>query len=547
MERAIDKLEPFQRAISKAHLAAAGVAVDSLENPDKPLIAIANSWNEVCPGHEPLKKLAEEVKKGVLEAGGEPIEFNTIGMCDGIAQGHAGMRYCLPHREIIADSCEAMIVGEGCFDGVVYLGSCDKIIPGMLMAAARIDLPAALVTCGPCYDEIKPSESKALRARFLAGEATERDVIEGTLRYYTGPGVCPFLGTANTMGCLTEGLGMMLPNGALWPSSTSQRRFSARQTGAAVVDLVRRGIKPSDIMTQAAIDNTVKLLASIGGSLNALIHLPALAAELGLECTWAQVAEITSKTPVICNVVPNGDISCVNLYKAGGIPAVLQTISGDLDTSVMTVTGKTLAENLETSVLRCDRSVIRTQDDPASVANGIQVLYGNLAPEGALVKTSAVPAEQHVWSGTAMVFDSEEEAFEAYNAHAIKPGTGVIIRYEGPKGGPGMKELHRVTEIMKGIPDSAVITDGRFSGASGGLSVGYLCPEAFDGAPIALVENGDKINIDLTRNLIEVEVSDEEFARRKQGWTPVVHENGGHLLARYARQVSSAKTGAVIG
>ena len=547
MERAIDKLEPFQRAISKAHLAAAGVAVDSLENPDKPLIAIANSWNEVCPGHEPLKKLAEEVKKGVLEAGGEPIEFNTIGMCDGIAQGHAGMRYCLPHREIIADSCEAMIVGEGCFDGVVYLGSCDKIIPAMLMAAARIDLPAALVTCGPCYDEIKPSESKALRARFLAGEATERDVIEGTLRYYTGPGVCPFLGTANTMGCLTEGLGMMLPNGALWPSSTSQRRFSARQTGAAVVDLVRRGIKPSDIMTQAAIDNTVKLLASIGGSLNALIHLPALAAELGLECTWAQVAEITSKTPVICNVVPNGDISCVNLYKAGGIPAVLQTISGDLDTSVMTVTGKTLAENLETSVLRCDRSVIRTQDDPASVANGIQVLYGNLAPEGALVKTSAVPAGQHVWSGTAMVFDSEEEAFEAYNAHAIKPGTGVIIRYEGPKGGPGMKELHRVTEIMKGIPDSAVITDGRFSGASGGLSVGYLCPEAFDGAPIALVENGDKINIDLTRNLIEVEVSDEEFARRKQGWTPVVHENGGHLLARYARQVSSAKTGAVIG
>ncbi len=546
MERAIDKLEPFQRAISKAHLAAAGVAVDSLENPDKPLIAIANSWNEVCPGHEPLRKLAEEVKKGVLEAGGEPIEFNTIGMCDGIAQGHAGMRYCLPHREIIADSCEAMIVGEGCFDGVVYLGSCDKIIPAMLMAAARIDLPSALVTCGPCYDEIKPSESKALRARFLAGEATERDVIEGTLRYYTGPGVCPFLGTANTMGCLTEGLGMMLPNGALWPSSTSQRRFSARQTGAAVVDLVRRGIKPSDIMTEAAIDNTVQLLAYIGGSLNALIHRPARAAELGLECTWTQVAEITSKTPVICNVVPNGDISCVNLYKAGGIPAVLETIAGDLDTSVMTVTGKTLAENLETSVLRCDRSVIRTQDDPASVANGIQVLYGNLAPEGALVKTSAVPADQHVWSGTAMVFNSEEEAFEAYNAHAIKPGTGVIIRYEGPKGGPGMKELHRVTEIMKGIPDSAVITDGRFSGASGGLSVGYLCPEAFDGAPIALVENGDKINIDLTKNLIEVEVSDEEFARRKQGWKPVIHENGGHLLARYAKQVSSAKTGAVI-
>ena len=545
MQRAIDKLEPFQRAISKAHLAAAGVSVDSLQNPDKPLIAIANSWNEVCPGHEPLRKLAEEVKKGVLEAGGEPIEFNTIAMCDGIAQGHAGMRYCLPHREIIADSCEAMIVGEGCFDGVVYLGSCDKIIPAMLMAAARINLPSALVTSGPCYDEIKPSESKALRARFLAGEATEREVIEGTLKYYTGPGVCPFLGTANTMGCLAEGLGMMLPQGALWPSSTSQRRFSARRTGVAVVDMVRRDVKPRDIMTQGALDNAVKLLASIGGSLNALIHLPALAEELGLSCTWSQVAEVTSQTPVVCNVVPNGDISCINLYKAGGVPAVLKTIEPCLDTDVQTVTGKTMGENLAEPI-EIDRSVIRTQDDPASIANGIQVLYGNLAPEGALVKTSAVPADQHVWSGAAMVFNSEEEAFSAYNEGAIKPGTGVVIRYEGPKGGPGMKELHRVTEIMKGIPNSAVITDGRFSGASGGLSVGYLCPEAYEGAPIALVENGDIITIDLTRNCIEVAVEDEELARRRQAWKPVVHENGGRLLARYAASVGSAKTGAVV-
>ena len=338
---------------------------------------------------------------------------------------------------------------------------------------------------------------------------------------------------------------MMLPMGALWPSSTSQRRFNARRTGAAVVEMVRRDVKPSDIMTQGALDNAVKLLASIGGSLNALIHLPALADELGLECTWAQVAEITSKTPVVCNVVPNGDISCVNLYKAGGIPAVLKTIAKDLDTSVQTVTGKTMGENLEEDI-SIDRSVIREQDDPKSIANGIQVLYGNLAPEGALVKTSAVPADQHVWSGTAMVFNSEEEAFAAYNEDAIKPGTGVVIRYEGPKGGPGMKELHRVTEIMKGIPNSAVITDGRFSGASGGLSVGYLCPEAYEGSPIALVENGDVINIDLTKNLIETEVDDEELARRRESWTPVIHENGGRLLARYSAQVTSAKTGAVV-
>ena len=545
MQRAIDKLEPFQRAISKAHLASAGVSIDSLEDPDKPIIAIANSWNEVCPGHEPLRQLAAEVKKGILEAGGEPIEFNTIGMCDGIAQGHPGMRYCLPHREIITDSCEAMIVGEGVFDGVVYMGSCDKIIPGMLNAAARINLPAALVTAGPCYDEIKPSESKALRARFLRGEATEREVIEGTLKYYTGPGICPFLGTANTMGCLTEALGMMLPYGALWPSSTSQRRFSARQTGAAVVELVRRGIRPSDIMTQAALDNAVKVLASIGGSLNALVHLPALAHELGLSVTWDQVADVTSHTPVICNVVPNGDISCINLYKAGGMPAVLKTIEADLDGSVLTVTGKTLAQNLDRDV-PCDRSVIRTQDDPASVCNGIQVLYGNLAPEGALVKTSAVPADLHVWTGKAQVFNSEEEAFAAYDKHLIKPGTGVVVRYEGPKGGPGMKELHRVTEIMKGIPNSAVITDGRFSGASGGLSVGYLCPEALDGGAIALVQDGDEIHIDLSQNLIELHVSDEELAARKAAWTPVIRENGGHVLKRYAAQVASAKTGAVL-
>jgi dihydroxy-acid dehydratase len=545
MQRKIDQLEPFQRAISKAHLASAGIAIDSLEDPDKPLIAIANSWNEVCPGHEPLRQLAAEVKKGVLEAGGEPIEFNTIGMCDGVAQGHPGMRYCLPHRDLITDSCEAMIVGEGVFDGVVYMGSCDKIIPGMLNAAARINLPSAIVTAGPCYDEIKPSQSKALRAAFLRGEASERDVIEGTLKYYTGPGICPFLGTANTMGCLSEALGMMLPYGALWPSSTSQRRFSARQTGARVVELVRKGICPSDIMTQGALDNAVKLLASIGGSLNAMVHLPALAHELGLEVTWDKVADITSHTPVVCNVVPNGDISCINLYKAGGVPAVLKTIEGDLDTSAMTVTGRTLGENLDRDV-PVDRSVIRTQDDSDSVCNGIQVLYGNLAPEGALVKTSAVPAEQHVWTGKAQVFESEEEAFAAYNAHAIKPGTGVVVRYEGPKGGPGMKELHRVTEIMKGIPNSAVITDGRFSGASGGLSVGYLCPEAFEGGTIALVRDGDEIHVDLNKNLIELNVSDEELSARRASWEPVVHENGGHLLERYSKQVASAKTGAVL-
>lgn len=546
MIRAVDKLEPFQRAITKAHLASTGVAVDSLENPDKPLIAIANSWNEMCPGHEPLRQLAEEVKKGILEAGGEPIEFNTIAICDGIAQGHAGMHYSLPHREIIADSCEAQILGLNVFDGVVYMASCDKIVPAMLMAAGRINLPAALVSAGPCWDEIKPSDSKALRASFLRGEATELDVIEGTLKYYTGPGICPFLGTANTMCCLAEGLGMMVPGGALQPAPTAMRRFLARRTGAAVVELVRRGIKPSDIMTEAAFQNAVTLLASIGGSLNALLHLPAIAHELGLNVTWAQVAETTSRVPLVTNITPNGDMSCINLYKAGGVPAVMKTIEKDLDTTCMTINGKTVGENLEADI-KIDRSVIRTQDDPASVANGIQVLYGNLAPEGTLVKTSAVPEDQHTFDGPAMCFNSEEECFAAYNEHKIPAGTAVIIRYEGPKGGPGMKELHRVTEIMKGIPGSAVITDGRFSGASGGLSVGYLCPEAAEGGPIALIQDGDMVHINLEDNAISFDITDEELEARRQNWTPVVHDFKGKVLGRYLKEVGPAKDGALLG
>lgn len=543
MNRAIDRLEPFQKAISKAHLAAAGVSIDSLDR--KPLIAIANSWNEVCPGHEPLRKLAEEVKKGILEAGGEPIEFNTIAMCDGIAQGHMGMRYCLPHREIITDSCEAMIVGEGVFDGVVYLASCDKIIPAMLNAAARINLPSILVTCGPCYSEIKPNDSKELRQRFLRGEINERDVIEGTLKYYTGPGICPFLGTANTMGCLCEGLGMMLPQGALYPSSTSMRRFSARESGVKLMELVEKDIKPSDIMNQAALDNAVVLLSAIGGSLNALIHLPALAYELGLSCTWDHIAKITSQTPLVCNIVPNGNLTCIDLYQAGGIPAVMQTIEPLLNSNVLTCTGVSMKKNLEKPV-EIKREIIRALDDPKSIANGIQVLYGNLAPEGALVKTSAVPKDLHVFHGEAICFNSEDECYAAFKENRIHEGHAVIVRYEGPQGGPGMKELHRITEIMKSIPNSGIITDGRFSGASGGLSIGYLCPEAAVGGAIALIEDGDKIYVDLPQNLIHLEISEAELMKRKAALSIQARKKEKGLLGRYAKMVSSAKVGAVL-
>ncbi len=543
MIRAIDKLEPFQKAISKAHLASAGVSMDALDT--KPIIAVANSWNEICPGHEPLKQLAAEVKKGILEAGGEPVEFNTVAMCDGIAQGHSGMRYCLPHREIITDSAEAMIVGEGVFDGVVYMGSCDKIIPGMLNAAARIDLPSILVTAGPCFAKIKPNESKELRQRFLRGEITERDVIEGTLNYYTGPGVCPFLGTANTMGALCEALGMMLPGGSLIPSSTSMRRFSARASGRAVMKLVENRLTPSKIMTREALENTITLLAAIGGSLNALIHLPALAAELGLKVDWDDFSKNTSKTPVLTGIVPNGNQTVVDLHYAGGIPAVMKELRPILHKEVLTVTGRTLGEILD-EVKDGDRDTIRTMENPVSKADGIQVLYGNLAPDGALVKTSAVPEDVRVFTGTAKVYNSEDECYAAFREKKIGEGDAVIVRYEGPKGGPGMKELHRITEIIKGIPRTAVITDGRFSGASGGLSIGYLCPEAADGGPIALVEDGDKIFVDLSKGIIQLQVSDEELNGRKEKWKAIERAEEKGLLGRYARAVSTARKGATL-
>lgn len=543
MIRAIDKLEPFQKAISKAHLASAGVSMDALDT--KPIIVVANSWNEICPGHEPLKQLAAEVKKGILEAGGEPVEFNTVAMCDGIAQGHSGMRYCLPHREIITDSAEAMIVGEGVFDGVVYMGSCDKIIPGMLNAAARIDLPSILVTAGPCFAKMKPNESKELRQRFLRGEITERDVIEGTLNYYTGPGVCPFLGTANTMGALCEALGMMLPGGSLIPSSTSMRRFSARASGRAVMRLVENQLTPSKIMTREALENTITLLAAIGGSLNALIHLPALAAELGLELDWDDFSKITSKTPVLTGIVPNGNQTVVDLHYAGGIPAVMKELRPVLHKEVLTVTGRTLGEILD-EVKDGDRDTIRTMENPVSKADGIQVLYGNLAPDGALVKTSAVPEDVRVFTGTAKVYNSEDECYAAFREKKIGEGDAVIVRYEGPKGGPGMKELHRITEIIKGIPRTAVITDGRFSGASGGLSIGYLCPEAADGGPIALVEDGDKIFVDLSKGIIQLQVSDEELNGRKEKWKAIERAEEKGLLGRYAKAVSTARKGATL-
>lgn len=542
VKRAIDKLEPFQRAIAKAHLAAAGISLDALDH--RPLVAVANSWNEVCPGHEPLRQLAAEVKKGIWEAGGEPLEFNTVAMCDGIAQGHAGMNYCLPHRDLITDSVEAMVNGEGIFDGIVFLASCDKIVPGMLNAAARLDLPAVMVTAGPCSPVIHPGDSKELRHRFLRGEISERQLVEGTLDYYTGPGVCPFLGTANTMGALCEVLGMMLPGGSLIPSGTSQRRFQARASGRTVMELIRRRIHPSRIMTWEAMENAVTLLAAVGGSLNAMVHLPALAAELDMKLDWSDFARIMDQTPVLTRIVPNGDFTVADLHRAGGIPAVIKELEPLLHRSAVNVSGQTISQIAEAAPWG-NRDVIYPLSAPVMPSNGIQILSGNLAPQGALVKASAVPEDMRRFTGRARVFDGEEACFAAFREGKIVSGDVLVIRYEGPKGGPGMKELHRVTEIVKEIPQVAVITDGRFSGASGGLSVGYLCPEAAEGGPVAMVEEGDGITIDLNRSLLRLDIPEDTLARRSAAWQPRSRREKG-LLARYSTSVGSSRRGAVL-
>jgi len=542
-QRAIDHLEPYQRAIAKAHLASAGISVSELD--EKPIIAVVNSWSEVCPGHEPLQRLAVEAKAGIRSGGGVPIEFNTIGICDGISQGHKGMRYTLPHREIIADSIEAMILGHGIFDGMILLGSCDKIIPAMMQAAIRINIPSILVTAGPCDSpEVKPSDSDLIRRQYLSKKISERELIEETLKYYTGPGVCPFLGTANTMAILCEVMGLMLSGSSLLPAGGALRRMSVKKSGEVLMNMVKMGHRPRDIITTGSFYNAMVVLCALGGSLNACLHLPAIAAEMNIQLSWDRFAEVSAKTPLIAALPPNGNHTVQDLQIAGADPSILHELQPLLMLDEKTVENLTIGQIAQKALVG-ERTVIHPFSQPLAPNGGLRVFYGSLAPQGALFKASAVPNQQ-LFTGPAMVFDSEEDCRKALDDNRIHPGTVVIVRYEGPKGGPGMREMHRVTEVIKQVPNVALVTDGRFSGASAGLSIGYLCPEAAAGGPIALVENGDIITIDIEKGTIDLNVSQSELARRKEKWQPIPKDDITNMLKRYSERVESAASGGIL-
>lgn len=528
----ISGMSEYARAIAKMHLVTGGAAYDDL---DRPIIGVVNSWNEIAPGHVPLKEVAGWVKEGIREAGGLPLEFGTIALCDGIAQGHRGMRYALPSRDLIADSIEAMVLGHDIFDGLVFLTACDKITPGMLLAAARLNLPAIFVTGGPANTTVTAANKKEIRRKFRDGELTEREFVAGSLDFYCGPGICPYLGTANTMLMAGETLGLMLPYSSTIPWGTAERALACRRAGERAVALAREDLRPSALLTRDSFLNAVRLIAAVGGSLNSLLHLPAAAGEAGTSLTWDDFDRESRRVPFLTPVTPNGPYSVPDLHRAGGVPAVLGRLAPFLDLSARSVAGETIGEIVARAEVR-DAAVIRSLDHPVQPEGGIAILKGNLAPGGAVVKQSAVPEDLQVFAGPARVFDAEEECVAALEAGRIREGDVVVIRYEGPRGGPGMREMHRVTELAGRFSRIAIVTDGRFSGASAGLSVGYLQPEAYEGGPLAFVRDGDQVVINLPRRELRVLVSDEELAARRAGWKPLEKE-ASHLLRAYRESV----------
>ena len=525
------------------------------EEQSRPLIGIVSSYNEIVPGHMNLDKIVEAVKLGVAMAGGTPIVFPAIAVCDGIAMGHRGMKYSLITRDMIADSTEAMALAHG-FDGLVMVPNCDKNVPGLLMAAARVNIPTVFVSGGPMLAGRVDGKKTSLSSMFEAVGAYKAGKIDEQQLRVCEENTCPTCGscsgmyTANSMNCLTEVLGMGLRGNGTIPAVYSARIELAKHAGMQVMELVRKNIRPRDIMTQSAIKNALTADMALGCSTNSMLHLPAIANECGVEFNLDMANEISEKTPNLCHLAPAGHTYMEDLNEAGGVYAVLKELTklNLLDTSVMTCTGKTLGENIENAVNR-DTDIIRTVDNPYSKTGGIAVLRGNLAPDGCVVKRSAVAPERLVHEGPAKVFDSEEDAISAIYDGKINKGDVVVIRYEGPAGGPGMREMLNPTSAIAGMgldKDVALITDGRFSGATRGASIGHISPEAVSGGLIAFVQDGDIISINIPEYSIELKVPEEELEQRKKTTELKRKTDISGCLARYAAQVSSADKGAVI-
>ena len=542
----------MQQAPHRSLFHALGMTEEEMK---KPLVGIVSSYNEIVPGHMNLDKIVEAVKLGVAMAGGTPVVFPAIAVCDGIAMGHVGMKYSLVTRDLIADSTECMAMAHQ-FDALVMVPNCDKNVPGLLMAAARINIPTVFVSGGPMLAGHVKGKKRSLSSMFeavgayAAGTMTEEEVTDFENNVCPTCGSCSGMYTANSMNCLTEVLGMGLRGNGTIPAVYSERIKLAKHAGMAVMDMYRKGICPRDIMTEAAFRNALTMDMALGCSTNSMLHLPAIAHEAGVELNLDIANEISAKTPNLCHLAPAGHTYMEDLNEAGGIYAVMKEISkkGLLNLDCMTVTGKTVGENIADAVNR-NPEVIRPIDNPYSQTGGIAVLRGNLAPDSAVVKRSAVAPEMLKHEGPARVFDCEEDAIAAIKGGKIVEGDVVVIRYEGPKGGPGMREMLNPTSAIAGMglgSTVALITDGRFSGASRGASIGHCSPEAALGGPIALVQEGDIISIDIDANKLELKVSDEELARRKAEWKPREPKVTTGYLARYASLVTSADKGAVL-
>jgi dihydroxy-acid dehydratase len=544
----------IDRAPHRSLLYATGVRPQDL---DKPFIGVCNSYVDIIPGHKHLREFAEIVKDAIREAGGIPFEFNTIGVDDGIAMGHIGMRYSLPSRELIADSAETVINAHW-FDGVFFIPNCDKITPGMLMAAVRTNVPAVFVSGGP-MEAGRTSKGRPLSlssvfegvGSYLSGQMSREELLEIERNACPTCGSCSGMFTANSMNCIMEMLGIAPPGNGTIVATSEERHQLIRDAARYLIRLVEQDIRPRDIITKEAIDDAFALDMAMGGSTNTVLHLLAIANEAGIEYDLERINEIARRVPYLAKISPASDYSIQDIHEAGGISAIikeLMSVEGAIHPDRITITGKTIAENVRDADIRDDK-VIRRKDNPYSPVGGLAILYGNLAPDGAVIKVGAVDPSIQQFEGEAIIFNSQDEAIEGINKGTVREGHVVVIRYEGPKGGPGMPEMLAPTSsiVGRGLGSKvALITDGRFSGATRGISVGHISPEAAEGGPIALLENGDIIRIDLRERRIDVLLPHEELERRRRAWQPPEPKVKHGYLARYAKLVTSANTGGIL-